>query len=408
MTIINRPGGRVAVPLSVCLFLLAAEVRAQTQPQPPEAIESMPIHAGPVGLRPSVSITNLGTDSNVFNSADHPQDDFTATIVPRIVARVRAGRLLFSYGANTDFVYFKDFKDEESVNFGSEGRLDANLGHLQPYVSTGWVSTKDRLNAELDARVPRTQRTIMGGTRIAVASRTSLVINARRFDLDFDDGTQFDGADLAHNLNSRADSVEAGVQLALTPLTTLNMTASLQRDRFDSGPERDADTFRLTPSLQFDPTSLIRGTVMVGYRHFETIDPALPDYSGVIAQVLAGYTLLERTKFDLDLMRDVQYSYEDLEPYYLSTGGRLTVTHQLVGPFEVQVFGGRQSLGYRTSGVSEESRTDRVETFGGGAAYRFHSQFRVGFTWERNQRRSDLPDRRYERDRLFASLTYGT
>jgi hypothetical protein len=408
MTIINRPGGRVAVPLTVCLFLLAAEVRAQTQPQPPEAIESMPIHAGPVGLRPSVSITNLGTDSNVFNSADHPQDDFTATIVPRIVARVRAGRLLFSYGANTDFVYFKDFKDEESVNFGSEGRLDANLGHLQPYVSTGWVSTKDRLNAELDARVPRTQRTIMGGTRIAVASRTSLVINARRFDLDFDDGTQFDGADLAHNLNSRADSVEAGVQLALTPLTTLNMTASLQRDRFDSGPERDADTFRLTPSLQFDPTSLIRGTVMVGYRHFETIDPALPDYSGVIAQVLAGYTLLERTKFDLDLMRDVQYSYEDLEPYYLSTGGRLTVTHQLVGPFEVQVFGGRQSLGYRTSGVSEESRTDRVETFGGGAAYRFHSQFRVGFTWERNQRRSDLPDRRYERDRLFASLTYGT
>ena len=408
MTIINRPGGPVAVPLTVCLFLLAAEVRAQTQPQPPEAIESMPIHAGPVGLRPSVSITNLGTNSNVFNSADHPQDDFTATIVPRIVARVRAGRLLFSYGANTDFVYFKDFKDEESVNFGSEGRLDANLGHLQPYVSTGWVSTKDRLNAELDARVPRTQRTIMGGTRIAVASRTSLVINARRFDLDFDDGTQFDGADLAHNLNSRADSVEAGVQLALTPLTTLNMTASLQRDRFDSGPERDADTFRLTPSLQFDPTSLIRGTVMVGYRHFETIDPALPDYSGVIAQVLAGYTLLERTKFDLDLMRDVQYSYEDLEPYYLSTGGRLTVTHQLVGPFEVQVFGGRQSLGYRTSGVSEESRTDRVETFGGGAAYRFHSQFRVGFTWERNQRRSDLPDRRYERDRLFASLTYGT
>jgi len=314
MTIINRPGGPVAVPLTVCLFLLAAEVRAQTQPQPPEAIESMPIHAGPVGLRPSVSITNLGTDSNVFNSADHPQDDFTATIVPRIVARVRAGRLLFSYGANTDFVYFKDFKDEESVNFGSEGRLDANLGHLQPYVSTGWVSTKDRLNAELDARVPRTQRTIMGGTRIAVASRTSLVINARRFDLDFDDGTQFDGADLAHNLNSRADSVEAGVQLALTPLTTLNMTASLQRDRFDSGPERDADTFRLTPSLQFDPTSLIRGTVMVGYRHFETIDPALPDYSGVIAQVLAGYTLLERTKFDLDLMRDAQYSYEDHEP----------------------------------------------------------------------------------------------
>ena len=406
MMAVNLARARFVLALAACV--LWGSTRADAQTQPPEPIETMPIHAGPVGLRPSLSVTSAGVDSNVFNSADNAQDDFTATIVPRIVARLRAGRLMFSYGAATDFVYFKDFKDEESVNFGSDVRLDGNLGHLQPYISTGWVSTKDRLNAELDARAPRTQRTIIGGTRILVASRTTLVFNARRADLDFDEGTEFDGADLARNLNSRADSVEAGVQLALTPLTTLNLTTSVQHDRFDSAPERNANTIRVTPSLQFDPTSLIRGTVLVGYRHFETLDPVLPDYSGVIVQVLAGYTLLERTKFDLDLSRDVQYSYEDLEPYYLSTGGRLTVTHQLVGPFDVQAFGGRQSLGYRSTLGAEESRTDRVETFGAGAGYRFHTQYRVGFTWEHNRRRSDRPDRRYERDRLFASFTYGS
>ena len=405
MMTISRVLGRFVPTLLLCVFLVSTRVDAQTPPQ--ETVESMPIHAGPVGLRPSLSVTNAGVDSNVFNSADNREDDFTTTIVPRIVARVRAGRLVFSYGAATDFVYFKDFKDEQSVNFASGVRIDGNLGHLQPYISTGWVSTKDRLNAELDARAPRTQRTIIGGTRILVASRTTLVFNARRADLEFDQGTEFDGADLAHNLNSRADSVEGGVQLALTPLTTLNLTTSVQRDRFDSAPERNADTFRITPSLQFDPTSLIRGTVLVGYRHFDTLDPALPDYSGVIVQILAGYTLLERTKFDVDLSRDVQYSYEDLEPYYLSTGGRVTVTHQLVGPFDVQAFGGRQSLDYRAAGGGD-SRTDRVETFGAGTGYRFHTQYRVGFTWEHNRRRSDLPDRRYERDRLFASLTYGT
>jgi putative beta-barrel porin BBP2 len=405
MMTISRVLGRFLPPLLVGVFLVSTRAEAQTQPQ--ETVESMPIHAGPVGLRPSLSVTNAGVDSNVFNSADNPGDDFTATIVPRIVARVRAGRLIFSYGAATDFVYFKDFKDEQSVNFASDVRIDANLGHLQPYISTGWVSTKDRFNAELDARAPRTQRTIIGGTRILVASRTTLVFNARRADLEFDEGTEFDGADLAHNLNSRADSVEGGVQLALTPLTTLNLTTSVQRDRFDSASERNANTFRVTPSLQFDPTSLIRGTVLVGYRHFDTLDPGLPDYSGAIVQILAGYTLLERTKFDVDLSRDVQYSYEDLEPYYLSTGGRVTVTHQLVGPFDVQAFGGRQSLDYRAAGGGD-SRTDRVETFGAGTGYRFHTQYRVGFTWEHNRRRSDLPDRRYERDRLFASLTYGT
>jgi hypothetical protein len=397
---------RVTLLAVFALFVVPAGAAAQAQA--PESIESMPIHAGPVGLRPSLSISSAGFDSNVFNTADHPDDDYTATFVPRLVARLRAGRLTFSYGGASDFVYFRQFTDQRSVNFASDLRLDGNFGHLQPYVGGGWISTTDRLNAELDARAPRTQRNIIAGSRIVVASRTSLVVNVRRSDLEFDQGAQFRGSNLARNLNSETDSVEGGVQLALTPLTTLNMTSSVQRDRFDSAPERNADTFRITPSLQFDPTALVRGTLLVGYRQFKPLDSSLPDYSGLIVQVLAGYTLLDRTKFDVDLARDVQYSYEDLEPYYLSSGGRLTVTHQLVGPVDVLGFGGRQSLGYRSSARAGVTRTDRVQTFGAGLGYRFNPQLRVGFTWEDNRRLSELSDRRYERRRLFASLTYGS
>lgn len=405
MTRARARASRVVTIVSAVLVLATAACAQSTAPEP---IESMPIHAGPVGLHPSLSITNAGSDSNVFNDASNPQEDLTATIIPRLVARLRAGRLLFSYGAATDLVYFQDFKDEESVNFGSDLRLDANLGRLQPYVSTSWLSTKERLNAEIDARAPRTQRTILVGTRLSVASRTDVVANLRYADLGYDEGSEFRGSDLAHNLNSATDSFEGGVQVALTPLTTLNLTTSLQRDRFDSAHERDANTFRITPALQFDPTALIRGTVSVGYRHFGPLDSSVPAYSGVVAQVTAGYTLRERMKFDVDFARDVQYSYEDLEPYYLATGGRLTATYQLVGPIDVQGFGGRQSLGYRSSQTVGESRTDHVETFGGGAGYRWHSLFRLGLTWEMNRRLSDLSDRRYERRRVFASFTYGT
>src|SRR4029450_8693733 len=130
MTAVTLARAPFLLALAACVF--SASTHADAQTQPPEAIETMPIHAGPVGLHPSLSVTNAGVDSNVFNSAANAEDDFTATIVPRIVARVRAGRLMFSYGAATDFVYFKDFKDEQSVNFASDVRLDANLGHLQP------------------------------------------------------------------------------------------------------------------------------------------------------------------------------------------------------------------------------------------------------------------------------------
>lgn len=383
-------------------------IPARAQSQPPEAIESMPIQMGPVGLRPSVSITNVGNDSNVFNDADHPQEDFTATVVPRLVARLRGGRLLLSYGSATDMVHYKKFTSERSINFTTDLKLDANLGRLQPYVSAGWIDTKDRMNAEIDIRVPRTQRTLVAGARILLASRTAVVVNARRFTLDFDDGARFRGVDLTRTLNSRSDSVDAGVQVLLTPLTTLSLTTSLQRDRFDAAPERDSDTLRLVPALQFDPTSLIRGSVAVGYRRFRPLGPELPDYSGLVVQAGVGYTLMGRTKFDVDVTRDVQYSFEDLEPYYLSTGGRLTVTHQLVGPLDIQALAGRQTMGYRHRLVQGDVRRDQVETYGGGAGYRLRETMRLGFTWEITRRLSALDARRYERRRVYASLTYGS
>jgi hypothetical protein len=402
----SRMRGRFLSCVIAVVSASAAPARAQTQA--PEAIETMPIHFGALGLRPSISITNVGNDSNVFNEAEHPQEDFTATVVPRLVARVRGGRMTLSYGSAADMVYFKKFTSERSVNANTDIRLDADLGRVQPYASIGWVATKERLNAEVDVRTPRSQRALAGGLRVLMASRTALLVSGRRFTLDFDEGALFKGVDLSRTLNSQADSVDASLQLLLTPLTTFSMTTSLQRDRFEAAPERDSDTLRLLPALQFDPTTLIRGSVAVGYRRFRPLTPALPDYSGLLVQAGLGYTMLARTKFDLDLARDVQYSFEDDEPYYLSTGGRLTVTHQLVGPLDLQAFGGGQTMAYRQSGTPTDVRRDQVRSYGGGAGYRLRNNMRFGVTWETNRRQSALNDRDYVRRRIYASLIYGS
>lgn len=398
---------RLAVLGLSLVTALAATVRAQTAPVQP-SVESMPLHIGPLGLAPSVSITDMGIDSNVFNDAENPQQDFSATIVPRLLARLRMRRLLLSYGSAADLVYFHKFKSERSANAATDVRLDADLGHLQPFVSAGWLATKQRMNAELDIRAPRTQRTLGAGARLLVASRTAIVATARRQEITFDPDVFQRGVELARTLNSRSDSGEIAVRLVLTPLTTFAVAASVQQDRFDRSPERNADTFRILPAFQFDPTSLIRGTVAVGYRKFRPLSPALPDYSGVLVQTTVGYTLLGWTRFDLDFQRDVQYSYEETEPYYLTTGGRLTVTQPLVGNLDVQALVGRQTLSYRSAGVGGDTRRDTAEIVGAGLGYRIRENARLAVNWEYSRRQSPLDQRQYERRRLFASLTLGS
>jgi hypothetical protein len=396
---------RMAAGVAVLLVSVAAA--AAQVPEQPDPLESMPIRFGPVGISPSLAVTDVGVDSNIFSSAEDPREDFTATIAPRVIVRLRGGPMLLTVSNTTGFVYFHEFADERNVNYSWETRADFALGRLRPYLGAALADTRERLNAELDIRAPRRQSYLTGGAHLAVATRTAATFEFRRGDLDFDEGVSFEGVPLSRTMNDRTDSFDGGLLVTLTPLTTFGINATWLRDRFEQAPERDANSFRIMPSLRFDPTALIQGSIAVGYRKFDPLGPALAPYAGVVVQAAVGYTLLDRTRFDFRATRDVQYSFETDEPYYLSTGARLDVTYQLVGPFDVRASGGRERLGYRKIETGNTDRTDVADLLGIGVGYRLRDDIRLGIAWETTSRESDRPDRRYDRRRIVASLAYG-
>jgi hypothetical protein len=392
--------------IAVSVLLTAAPARAQVAP-PPDPLESMAFRMGPLGISPALAITDVGVDSNIFNEAGTPREDFTATVTPQLTARLRAGRVLLSGFNSTGFVYYLDFADERSVNYVVNGRADFDGGRLQPFVAADLQDTHERLNQEIDVRAGRLSRTGSAGLKVLAGPRTAFVVSGRWHDFQFDSGETFDGVPLSTSLNRQVDTYEASVEHALTPLTTLNVTAAWQEDRFDESPERDASAFSLVPALNFDPIALVQGTLAVGYKRFEPRSSDLPSFSGVVVRTAITYTLLERTRFELRGARDVQYSFETLEPYYIGSGARLQITHRLAGPFDLQAAAGRDRLSYRTMDPSLSERVDRVDLFSAGAGYRFAENVRLGVNWEYTRRLSDRPDRQYDRRRIVASMLYG-
>jgi len=390
------------------LFLgLGARGAFAQAPTSADSVESMPIRFGPLGLSPTLRITNVGIDSNIFNESSDPQSDFTMTVTPRLQARLRTGRLVLSGASATGLVYYHEFDDERSIDYTTEARADVDLGWFRPYASVTWQDTRERLNAELDLRAPRVQTTLVAGAAVRLSPKTGLVFNVRRVGLEFDEGSVFEGVPLSRTLNSDTDSIDGGVEAYLTPLTTFSVTASRQTDRFDLSPDRNANTFTTMASVRMEAPAIIQGSFAVGYRRFETLDLELPDYSGLIAKGSLTHTVAERTKLDLLVARDVQYSFEVVEPYYLTTGFRVTVTQQLLEPLDVLATGGRDRLEYRVEGANAATRTDHADVVGAGVGYRFQPNLRLGFDFEYARRLSDRVERRYDRRRLFGTLTYG-
>jgi hypothetical protein len=237
-----------------------------------------------------------------------------------------------------------------------------------------------------------------------------VTVAARRTTTSFEEGSLFRGEDLAVALNNQLDAYDATLGLQLTPITGLSLVFTEERQRFDLAPDRDSDTLRITPTLTFSPGGLLNGSAAIGYRRFNGRDPSLPDFSGLVATVNIGATILGRHRVDTTFARDLRYSYDVDTPYYLSTGGTVTWTTQISGPFDVRGTGTWQLLDYRESAPSSvsTSTSDVFSSYGGGLGYRIHQRLRLGINGDWSHRNSDRSDdRTFKNHRIFGTVTWG-
>ena len=218
---------------------------------------------------------------------------------------------------------------------------------------------------------------------------------------------QFRGVELDRSFDGRRRTVDVGLSVALTPLTSFTAALAREEQRFDQDPERDSTSWRVTPGLSFSPTGLITGAATVGYRRFQPVSPTLPGYSGLVSAVSVGVTLYGRNQVQVVFNRDVQYSYETANTYYVGTGGNVTWTLSVVGPIDVRGTAGRYMMDYGR--VAAQAGVDTTTTYGGGVGYRFTNRARLGVNAEWSRRESDRSaERGYRNHRIFAGLTWGT
>jgi hypothetical protein len=400
----------LAVRLLALAAVLAipATLGAQTYPEPPDPAENARLQMGPISVRPTLIIRDVGVDSNVFNASGTAEQDFSFTAGAKVDVGMRLNRILATYSSTYEYMYFQKFKSERGSNRASNGRLDFLLGRLRPYVTASMVDSHERPNVEVDARAHRREVGYGAGAGLLLFTHTTLNGSYRHSTSTYADGEVFSGIMLADTLNTESKTMEGSLEFELTPLTSLAVNVTRIEDHFRRSPDRDADTRRYGVILTFDPAALISGRAAISYRQFDPRSALIPDRSGVAAAVALSSSFRDRTRLVVNLDHDIRYSFADLTPYYLSTAARATVTQRIAGPLDLQVVGGTERLEYEPrTDVLGAARADRLRTLGGGIGYNLGENSRLAVNVEHTQRFSPIDARRYTRRRLYGSLTYG-
>lgn len=395
--------------LTCAVWLVASRAFPQG-PQDPWS--QAKVHIGALALSPAISLTNAGIDTNVFNEPldAAPKRDFTMTVQPKTDVWLRAGRSLISGNVTEDLVYYHTYANQRSANSSFRAGLLMPLTRLTVTGAASYLRTKDRPGFEIDARAQRHELAYEGAVEVRLLSKTLIGVKAHRQIVDFDADAVFLTNNLQFELNRTVTGQGLTLRHELTPLTSLTVDVVKQRDHFKFSSLRDSDSTQVMAGFRFDPFALLKGSATFGYRDFKPLQSDVPGYKGSIAAVDLSYVALGSTKVSVQAGRNVQYSYDINQPYYVQTGITASLAQQIFGPVDVVGRIGAEQLVYRDRAgaiVAASNRTDDIRSYGGGVGYHLGRDFRIGFNVDNARRTSAVRGREYEGLRYGAAVTYG-
>jgi hypothetical protein len=399
------------------VILLPATLRAQTPTNDAgnvdEVRKSSRIHVGPFYINTTLLLKEVGVDTNVFNQAGEQKSDFTMTVTPQAdVAVTFARRGLLKATVGSDLVYYQKYDTERSINPLARVRAEAYAHRLTLFAEDTYLNTRQRPNFEIDLRSRHLENDLQAGARLHLTPKFSIEVAARRAIAEYDADAFFDGASLRETLNRSTEGLVGVVRDRVTPLTTVAVKFDRLTDTFTYSPVRDSRSFRVMPGVEFKPRALVSGNAWVGYRRFTPETPGiLPEFSGLVADLGLSYTLLGSTSFGVSYHRDLAYSYEVDNPFYIDNSIGASIRRALGGKFDTIVSADRHTYDYEqllTLPASLLPRSDTTWVYGANIGYRVRRLARIGFGVNYYKRDSTTVRLvQYDGLRFGATMNYG-
>lgn len=394
--------------LTAVLACAASRAFAQT----PDPVAASRLRFGPIGITPRISLTNAGIDTNVFNAPNDgtAQKDFTATLQPRLDLAMHVSRSVLTASVSKDFVYYKTFASERTVNSSYRAGARVPLNRLTFNGEVTHLNSRERPGFEIDARSQRFEHGYNGSIELRAAPKTFIQFSASHSNVEFSKDAVFLGASLQDELNRTATSSTLAIRYALTPLTNVTFDVTRQADRFQYSPLRDSDSTHTRIGFKFDPYAMLKGTAALGIRSFQPRVAGVPGYTGPTAAADLSYVVFTATKLSVQLDRDVQYSFSIDQPFYVLSGTTISLWRQIYGQLDAVGRLGRQRLDYRDRAgavLEVANRQDHVRSYGGGLSYRLGWDVRLGLNIDWVQRTSGVRGRSYNDVKIGTAFTYG-
>ena len=186
------------------------------------------VRIGPLMMNPTISISNLGIDRNVFNDPPdrNPKEDFTFTVTPVSDFWLRLGPTWLTGTVNESVNWYQTYSSERTANTGYKLGWNVPGSRVSLKLDASYLDARERPGFEIDARAQRKETKFNGAVEFRALAKSYIGLTASRQDTRFADQADYLGVDLRESLSRVDTSYGADLRHQLTPLTSIALTAT--------------------------------------------------------------------------------------------------------------------------------------------------------------------------------------
>ena len=377
---------------------------------------------GPVELHPYFQVAEA-YDSNVCRTENmvcqNPNDpaksdeahDWYTVFTPGLQAALPFKNSRFEAEYRGDWARYNNLKYWNYSDNLARGNLTTKFaGGLSLRVKEDWTNGHDTPGYAQSTQLDLYHRNTAGaGADMEIGTKLRLAVDYTNMILNYADNAR-------NGYRDRIDNTTGGtIYFKFMPKTSALLEYTYTATSFeepDPGPVGDAALTNIKMNnkdqrgylgLTWDITSRSKGTVKVGYSVKDYQESGLDTFKGGIVAIDLSHELTQRTSIKFDAIRDVNESNSVTQPYYLTTGGRLVLNHNIHPKVSFKLNAGFSRDQYpndETNGTETRKRIDNTWDMGGKFEYRIQQWLNFGLGYDFTQRRSNFSDLGYV-DNLF-------
>ena len=292
--------------------------------------------AGSLRYSAAFSLTNAGYDSDIYFGTTPtrvPDYTFRAEIPFRLFLPV-SKNVIFDVFENPEYAFYLKTENDRGLNNAFMGYVHFVLDRVYFQAGGGLSNVKQFLSPELMINVRQKTDELSGLALWQVSKGASVGLQYKTTTYTYDNPP-----DSAYNfgtsLNRREDFLNITAYLQRVSKTRFSLTGEYGSYTFQEtiSSFKDSRSYGIYGGVEFLPSPEgqredkgIQGTINLGFKHFNVLDPQIKDSSGLVGNTSVSIGLFKLTSVKGFFSRDVQFSAYSSVTYYImnSYGGGIS------------------------------------------------------------------------------------